>query len=118
MGDWLTCFPGFGMLSTGGRALDAGPAAGGGHQHGYPGLVLFVDVEVVAVALPRHDLEVVRRPDGVGQREPAIPLNAQMRFQLLLRGPHSGRLHELLRAALPAQPTYDLTVDVDPQQLL
>jgi putative N-acetyltransferase (TIGR04045 family) len=28
MGDWLTCFPGFGMLSTGGRALDAGPATG------------------------------------------------------------------------------------------
>jgi putative N-acetyltransferase (TIGR04045 family) len=26
MGDWLTCFPGFGMLTTGGPALAAGPA--------------------------------------------------------------------------------------------
>jgi putative N-acetyltransferase (TIGR04045 family) len=28
MGDWLTCFPGFGMLTTGGTALPAGPARG------------------------------------------------------------------------------------------
>ena len=28
MGDWLTCFPGFGMLTTGSGALAAGPAAG------------------------------------------------------------------------------------------
>jgi putative N-acetyltransferase (TIGR04045 family) len=27
MGDWLTCFPGFAMLTTGPAALDAGPAA-------------------------------------------------------------------------------------------
>lgn len=27
MGDWLTCFPGFGMLTAGGAALPAGPAA-------------------------------------------------------------------------------------------
>jgi hypothetical protein len=26
MGDWLTCFPGFAMLTTGMRGLDAGPA--------------------------------------------------------------------------------------------
>jgi hypothetical protein len=26
MGDWLTCFPGFAMLSTGGPPLPAGPA--------------------------------------------------------------------------------------------
>ena len=26
MGDWLTCFPGFAMLTTGARELDAGPA--------------------------------------------------------------------------------------------
>jgi len=26
MGDWLTCFPGFGMLTTGSDALPAGPA--------------------------------------------------------------------------------------------
>jgi AIR synthase-related protein len=30
MGDWLTCFPGFGMLTAGGPALAAGPAAGAG----------------------------------------------------------------------------------------
>jgi putative N-acetyltransferase (TIGR04045 family) len=28
MGDWLTCFPGFGMLTAGGPALPAGPATG------------------------------------------------------------------------------------------
>lgn len=28
MGDWLTCFPGFGMLTTGSDALPAGPAVG------------------------------------------------------------------------------------------
>jgi len=28
MGDWLTCFPGFGMLTAGGPALAAGPATG------------------------------------------------------------------------------------------
>lgn len=28
VGDWLTCFPGFAMLTAGGRALDAGPAVG------------------------------------------------------------------------------------------
>jgi hypothetical protein len=26
MGDWLTCFPGFGMLTSGGPELAAGPA--------------------------------------------------------------------------------------------
>jgi putative N-acetyltransferase (TIGR04045 family) len=28
MGDWLTCFPGFGMVTAGGTALSAGPAVG------------------------------------------------------------------------------------------
>jgi selenophosphate synthetase-related protein len=28
MGDWLTCFPGFGMITTGSAALPAGPAIG------------------------------------------------------------------------------------------
>lgn len=28
VGDWLTCFPGFGMLTAGGSVLDAGPATG------------------------------------------------------------------------------------------
>ncbi len=28
MGDWLTCFPGFAMLTTGPQELDAGPAVG------------------------------------------------------------------------------------------
>jgi len=29
MGDWLTCFPGFGMLTTGPQELMAGPAQSG-----------------------------------------------------------------------------------------
>ena len=28
VGDWLTCFPGFAMLTAGDRALSAGPAVG------------------------------------------------------------------------------------------
>jgi len=28
MGDWLTCFPGFGMITTGSAVLPAGPAIG------------------------------------------------------------------------------------------
>ena len=28
MGDWLTCFPGFAMLTAGPQELDAGPAVG------------------------------------------------------------------------------------------
>ena len=58
-------------------------AGNGDHQHRHVGVVLLVVVRVVAVALGGHDLEIVRRPDGVGERIVAVPRHAQMRFQLL-----------------------------------
>ena len=61
--------------------------AGRSHQHRNLRLCLFIDVKVVAITLPRHDLQVVGRPNRIGQREAAIPLDAQMGFQLFLAQP-------------------------------
>jgi primosomal protein N' (replication factor Y) len=49
---------------------------------------------------------------------PLERLRGQWRFQLLLRAASAGQIHRLLRAVVPAKPAYDLTIDVDPQQLL
>jgi primosomal protein N' (replication factor Y) len=54
---------------------------------------------------------------------PLERLRGRWRFQLLLRAASGRLLHDLLRAALPAKvppahPAADLTIDVDPQQLL
>jgi len=68
-------------------------------------------------ALRRHPLAVGLRFSGPAPA-PLERLRGRWRFQLLLRGPHHRRLHDLLRTVLPAQPPYDLTIDVDPQQLL
>jgi primosomal protein N' (replication factor Y) (superfamily II helicase) len=45
-------------------------------------------------------------------------LRGLWRFQLLLRAPEGRDLHRLLRDVLPANPSWDLTVDIDPQHLL
>ncbi len=45
-------------------------------------------------------------------------LRGLWRFQLLLRAAEGRDLHRLLREVLPANPAWDLTVDVDPQHLL
>ncbi|HYN21898.1 MAG TPA: primosomal protein N' [Thermoanaerobaculia bacterium] len=45
-------------------------------------------------------------------------LKGQWRFQLLVRSAAFKDMHRLLREVLPANPSYDLVVDVDPQQLL
>jgi primosomal protein N' (replication factor Y) len=45
-------------------------------------------------------------------------LRGEWRFQLLLRSADRDALHQLLREVLPRNPPFDLTVDVDPQQLL
>ena len=57
-------------ISTGTRACD-----------------LFVEIDVVPVALPRDDLQIVRRADRVGQAEARRSGDAQVGFQLLLREP-------------------------------
>ena len=71
----------------------------------------------LAGTLQRHPLAAGVRFSGPAPA-PLERIRDRWRFQLLLRGPHQRRLHDLLRAALPQQPPYDLTVDVDPQQLL
>lgn len=49
---------------------------------------------------------------------PLERLRGQWRFQILVRTADGRDLHRLLQAVVPANPGWDLTVDVDPQQLL
>jgi primosomal protein N' (replication factor Y) len=49
---------------------------------------------------------------------PLERLRGEWRFQLLLRSAAGKDLHRLVQEVLPRNPTYDLTIDVDPQQLL
>jgi primosomal protein N' (replication factor Y) len=49
---------------------------------------------------------------------PLERLRGQWRFQLLVRSADGRALHKLMEEALPENPSWDLTVDVDPQQLL
>ncbi len=49
---------------------------------------------------------------------PLERLRGQWRFQLLVRSADGRALHRLMEEVLPGNPSWDLTVDVDPQQLL
>jgi primosomal protein N' (replication factor Y) len=49
---------------------------------------------------------------------PLERLRGEWRFQLLARAAAFRDLHRLLAEVLPKSPSYDLTVDVDPQQLM
>ena len=49
---------------------------------------------------------------------PLERLRGSWRFQILLRSAAGRDLHRLLDEVLPKNPPWDLTVDVDPQQLL
>lgn len=71
----------------------------------------------LAEELSRHPLARGIRFAGPAPA-PLERLRGQWRFQLLLRSADRPRLHRLLREVLPAQASFDLTVDVDPQQLL
>jgi primosomal protein N' (replication factor Y) (superfamily II helicase) len=68
--------------------------------------------------------ELEEHPLGRGVRlsgpapAPLERLRGQWRFQILLRAESGRDLHRLLDAVLPAHPTCELVVDVDPQQLL
>jgi primosomal protein N' (replication factor Y) len=49
---------------------------------------------------------------------PLERLRGQWRIQLLLRAGDGRALHQLIQEVLPENPSWDLTIDVDPQQLL
>ncbi|HZF07509.1 MAG TPA: primosomal protein N' [Thermoanaerobaculia bacterium] len=49
---------------------------------------------------------------------PLERLRGQWRFQLLVRSADGRALHRLMKEVLPENPPWDLTIDVDPQQLL
>jgi primosomal protein N' (replication factor Y) len=49
---------------------------------------------------------------------PLERLRGQWRFQLLVRSADGRALHRLMKEVLPENPSWDLTIDVDPQQLL
>ena len=49
---------------------------------------------------------------------PLERIRGQWRFQLLVRSADGRALHRLLAEVLPKNPSYDLVIDVDPQQLL
>jgi primosomal protein N' (replication factor Y) len=49
---------------------------------------------------------------------PLERLRGEWRFQLLARSADGRALHRLMREVLPENPSYDLVIDIDPQQLL
>ena len=71
----------------------------------------------IADGLRRHPLAAGVRLSGPAPA-PLERIRDRWRFQLLLRAASGRRLRELLAAALPAKSPVELTVDVDPQQLL
>lgn len=71
----------------------------------------------LAAAIAAHPLAVGVRLTGPAPA-PFERLRGEWRFQLLLRGSSATRLNRLLRVILPERQGLDLTVDVDPLQLL
>jgi primosomal protein N' (replication factor Y) (superfamily II helicase) len=73
-------------------------------------------IEDLAAALAQHPASRALRLTGPAPA-PFERLRGEWRYQLLVRGAWSD-VHRLLSEALPKAPAYDLTVDIDPQQLL
>jgi primosomal protein N' (replication factor Y) len=71
----------------------------------------------LAADLSAHPLSKSVRLSGPAPA-PLERLRGQWRFQLLARSAAFKDLHKLIREVVPANPPYDLVVDVDPQQLL
>ena len=67
--------------------------------------------------LAAHPLSRAVRISGPAPA-PLERLRGRWRFQLLVRSAAGRDLHRLLEAVLPANPPWDLVIDVDPQQLL
>lgn len=74
-------------------------------------------ISELAADLAAHPLSRSVRISGPAPA-PLERLKGQWRFQLLARSAVFKDLHRMLREVLPANPGYDLVVDVDPQQLL
>ena len=74
-------------------------------------------IQELAAALVAHPLGRGVRLTGPAPA-PFERLRGEWRFQLLARAASIRDLHRLLVEALPKNPPYDLTVDVDPQQLM
>jgi primosomal protein N' (replication factor Y) len=76
-----------------------------------------IGIQELAAALVAHPLGRGVRLTGPAPA-PFERLRGEWRFQLLARAASIRDLHRLLVEALPKNPPYDLTVDVDPQQLM
>ncbi|HVR10707.1 MAG TPA: primosomal protein N', partial [Thermoanaerobaculia bacterium] len=74
-------------------------------------------IQELADALVAHPLSSGVRLTGPAPA-PFERLRGEWRFQLLARAAAFRDLHRLLAEVLPKSPPYDLTVDVDPQQLM
>ncbi|HVT57380.1 MAG TPA: primosomal protein N' [Thermoanaerobaculia bacterium] len=74
-------------------------------------------IRELAQALAAHPLSRAVRITGPAPA-PLERLRGEWRFQLLARSAAGRDLHRLLEAVVPRSPAYDLTIDVDPQQLL
>ena len=74
-------------------------------------------IQELADALVAHPLGRSVRLTGPAPA-PFERLRGEWRFQLLARAASIRDLHRLLVEALPKNPPFDLTVDVDPQQLM
>jgi primosomal protein N' (replication factor Y) len=74
-------------------------------------------IQELAEALAAHPLGRAVRLSGPAPA-PFERLRGEWRFQLLARTAAFRDLHRLLADVLPKNPPYDLTVDVDPQQLM
>ena len=74
-------------------------------------------IQELADALARHPLGRAVRLTGPAPA-PLERLRGEWRFQLLARSAAARDFHRLLAEVLPKAPAYDLTIDVDPQQLM
>jgi primosomal protein N' (replication factor Y) len=75
------------------------------------------EIAALAARIQQHPLAADLRVSGPAPA-PFERLRGEWRFQLLLRGASSSRIHELLRATLPPRSASEIVVDIDPFQLL
>ena len=74
-------------------------------------------ISELATNLTAHPLARAVRLSGPAPA-PLERLRGEWRFQLLARTVDGRGLHRMLEEVLPKNPSYDLVIDVDPQQLL
>jgi primosomal protein N' (replication factor Y) (superfamily II helicase) len=74
-------------------------------------------IRELAADIAAHPLSRSVRVTGPAPA-PLERLRGEWRFQLLARSGAGRDLHRLLKQVIPTSPSYDLVIDVDPQQLL